>query len=169
MRLRRLLPLSTLVLVATLVGCAPPPPEPVDTAADEAAVNDAASAWAAAFNAGNAEGVAGLYTEDAVFMRNHQPTLNGAGAIAAAMRDQMDAMETMITVSPAETTVLGDTAIGHGTYAMTLTPKAEGSAPVTDEGSYMVVMDRQADGTWKISRHIGNSSLPLPAPASMAP
>jgi len=167
---RRLLSLLALpVFVVSLGACAAPAP-PVDTTADAAAVSAAADAWATAYNAGNAAGVGALYAADAVFMRNHQPALNGQAAIQAAMAEQMAAMGTRINVTPGETMVMGDTAVGTGQFTTTLTPRAAGVAPINDEGGYMVVMQRQADGAWKISHHIGNSVLPMPAaPMAAAP
>jgi uncharacterized protein (TIGR02246 family) len=159
--LRKIFCLFILPLAFTAGACAAPP-APVDTTADVAAVSAVAEAWAAAYNAGDAAAVAALYSADAVFMRNHQPALEGQAAVQTAMEEQMAAMTTMINVMPDQTLVMGDTAVGTGTFTMTLTPKAEGAAPINDEGGYMVVMQRQADGVWKIWRQIGNSAMPMP-------
>jgi ketosteroid isomerase-like protein len=52
-----------------------------------------------------------------------------------------------------------------GTYKMTLTPKKAGAKPLpTDEGKYIEVLKRQADGSWKIAYDIWNPNAP-PAPA----
>lgn len=153
---------SALALAAGLAACGAPPAPAMDTAADVAAVDAVRAAWTEAYNAGNAEGVAALYTSDGVFMRNHQPVLNGQSAIRDALQAQMDAMTTSITVMTDETIVFGDDAVGRGRFTMMLTPKAEGAAPMHDEGAYMVLMQRQGDGSWKITRHIGNSTLPMP-------
>jgi uncharacterized protein (TIGR02246 family) len=161
MLLRKVLSASPLLLVLALGACTASP-APADTTADVAAADAVRDAWVTAFSAGNAEGVSALYTADAIFMRNHQPTLTGQAAIRAAMQAQMDAMTTSISVTTDETMIMGDTAVGRGRFTTALTPKTEGTAPIADEGSYMTVMQRQADGTWKITRHIGNSSLPMP-------
>jgi ketosteroid isomerase-like protein len=49
---------------------------------------------------------------------------------------------------------------------LTLTPRAGGTA-INDEGKYLVVVQRQTDGSYKVARDIDNSSMPL-APAGEA-
>jgi ketosteroid isomerase-like protein len=58
---------------------------------------------------------------------------------------------------------VGDLAWVRGTYAMdVMMPGA--TAPVHDDGKYIEIWRRQADGSWKAIRDIFNSSS-LPAPA----
>jgi hypothetical protein len=55
----------------------------------------------------------------------------------------------------------GDLAYRHYTYAMTsAVPGAPGT--VTDHGKGLEVFKRQAGGTWRVIRDIGNSDLPTP-------
>jgi ketosteroid isomerase-like protein len=46
-----------------------------------------------------------------------------------------------------------------------MTPKAKGK-PMEESSKYLVILKRQADGSWKISRDIENSNTPMPAPAT---
>jgi ketosteroid isomerase-like protein len=36
--------------------------------------------------------------------------------------------------------------------------------PITDSGKYLVLLSKQADGSWLISAVIWNSDMPLPEP-----
>jgi ketosteroid isomerase-like protein len=44
---------------------------------------------------------------------------------------------------------------------MSIAPKA-GGTPMEDAGKYLVILQRQPDGGWKVTRDIDNSSRPLP-------
>jgi ketosteroid isomerase-like protein len=61
-----------------------------------------------------------------------------------------------------EVRVTGDTAMARGTWAIKLTPKTEGTAPISDSGSWMLMSSRQADGSWKWDSVVANSDRPMP-------
>lgn len=136
--------------------------------ADLAAVGKVRSDFVAAFNAGDTTALAGVFTADAQIMDNAQPTAVGGAAYAsavAAMRAQMAAVS--VEATPTKTEVVGDVAYENGTYRTSATPKA-GGAPMVEEGRYLVVLRRQADGTWKLVEDMGNlptaPTMPAPAP-----
>ncbi len=68
-----------------------------------------------------------------------------------------------VTLLAEETKVLGDMAYDRGTFVMTMTPK-DGSPNVTENGKYLVLLQRGADGLWKVAREIGNSNDPMVPP-----
>lgn len=41
------------------------------------------------------------------------------------------------------------------------------SAPPADEGRYLVLLRKESDGQWRMSRDIGSSSLPMPLPMAV--
>jgi ketosteroid isomerase-like protein len=47
-----------------------------------------------------------------------------------------------------------------------VTPKTAGASMVMQNGKYLVILQKQTDGSWKIARDINNSSDPSPAPAA---
>ncbi|MBI4420269.1 MAG: DUF4440 domain-containing protein, partial [Gemmatimonadetes bacterium] len=57
----------------------------------------------------------------------------------------------------------GDLAYVHGRYSLMVTPPGA-SAASKDEGKYVVLWKKQADGTWRATLGIFNSDLPLPTP-----
>ena len=95
-----------------------------------------------------------LYTEDAIELMPNQAAVQGKAAIQGWM-------EASPPFSNFQEQSL-DLAYDRGTYSMTVTPP--GAAPIEDRGKYLTICHKQADGSWKASRVIYNSDLPLPAP-----
>ena len=162
----RLLSHLALVVGTTLAlsGCAAP--AAVDTTADEAALKAATDAWFVAYNAGNVEGVAALYTDDAVLMPPHAPVAQGKAAIRAFIAaDTAGAKAAGVKLVNAGSTVgvVGDTGWESGSYTAN-----DASGAVVDSGSYMSV-SRKVDGKWLYFRDTYNSDRPMPAPAPAVP
>jgi uncharacterized protein (TIGR02246 family) len=161
----------TLPVLALLAGCAAPAPPaaPVhDEAADMAAINGVRSAFADAFNAGDVARLATLYAADAIVMPANEPALTGIEAITKRNTDTFTSATMNITITPQETKVMGDWAFDRGEYSMAITPKAANAKPMTDSGKYLVLLQRQADGSWKLARDIDNSNTPMPGLAMPA-
>jgi uncharacterized protein (TIGR02246 family) len=157
-----------LVCAATLAiacGTTTTPTEPTATAPpDPAPINDLRTRFQTAFNSGDAATIVNLYTDDAVMMPDHQPTVEGRAAIQQYY-DQLFAQFTPnIMLTPGDTEITGDIAHEHGTFSITMTPKAGGNA-MMDNGKYLVVLRRQADGSWRVHHDIDNSSNPHPGMA----
>lgn len=154
-----------LAVVLVLTACAPREPEPAAEATAgaeyEAAFNNLRDAFVAAANAGDAAGLANLYTDDAVQMEPNRPAVVGREAIQSRFQEIYQTYSENLSVSVEETAVAGDWGYGRGSHTLTLTPKAGGDA-VEDTGKWLNVVQRQADGSWKIARHIWNSNKPLP-------
>lgn len=117
------------------------------------------SAYAAAWRNASASQIAALYTEDALVLYPNQPPVAGHAEIEryfTAFFEQFPKNEFELT--SAEVTVNGDWAFDRGTYQWTGTPPTD--APERDEGKYLVILQRQADGTWKVARDMDNSNRP---------
>ena len=130
------------------------------SAADEAAIRAVDDAWGKAATAGDGNAIAALYTDDAVLYPPMEAVVNGA----AAKKYWTDftagySSEAQLTTSSVEGR--GDLAYATGTYRMTVTPKKPGAkAMPPEEGKYVEVMKKQADGSWKIAHDIWNTSAP---------
>lgn len=128
-----------------------------------AAIEAADAAFVEAFNAGDAAGVAALYTEDAVVMPPGQPAVEGRDAIQstmAAMLEAGDGMQLSLETKGIEFMMspgVGHTAVATGTYTMNA---ADGSH--LDHGKAMVVW-RQTDDGWQLARDMWNSDM-APSP-----
>jgi len=133
----------------------------VDTAAVVAQVAQVRTAWRQAALAHDAAGVAALYTDDAVFVGSDGQAVSGRAAIQEALAPFVAGMSGM-ELSATHTVAGVDLASDMGTYSQTLqTPEG---AEQSMTGSYLVVLRRQPDGSWKILQQL--SALPAPMPAA---
>lgn len=119
-----------------------------------AAANDK---FMATFKAGDAAGMATLYTEDGLVMPPNSDFVRGHEALQGFWQAIMDMGIKEATMDIIEVDDLGDTAIEVSKYTM----QGEGGQ-VLDEGKYIVVW-KQEDGQWKMYRDIFNSSRPAAA------
>ena len=156
---------APLLLTWTLAGCAPAAAP--DTAADVAAIGRLRSDYVAAVQAADAARIAGLYTADGVAMPANEGAVTGREAIQAHEQGLMSQFTVGLTLTSAETKVTGNWAFDRGQFQLTLTPKAAGGAAITDHGKYLVVLEKQADGAWKVAREISNSDMPMMPMANM--
>jgi uncharacterized protein (TIGR02246 family) len=131
---------------------------------DKASVKAVDEEWARVATAGDGQAIAALYTADAVLLPPGEPIVKGE----AAKKYWVDFGNGFAGPTELNTMTVegaGDVATAIGTYKMTLTPKKAGAKPLpTDEGKYIEVLKRQADGSWKIAYDIWNPNAP-PAPA----
>jgi len=119
-------------------------------------------AHVAALNAGDADAWVECFSADAVQMPPNSPANVGAETIRGWSGGMLTVFRAEFSLSPEEVQVAGeDWAFERGTYAITLTPRAEGE-PIQDAGKYITLYQRQANGTWLMARDIWNSNNPLP-------
>lgn len=139
-------------LIALVAGACTP-------TADQQAVTtgpdvDAIAAWLeqtlAAYNSGDIEGSVALYTDDALSMPPTEP-VSDMDATRAMMEAFLGANDVQITAGVEEIVVSGDLGLLRVTYDETWTPKAEGE-PGQQHGTWLVILRKQADGSWKLWR-----------------
>jgi uncharacterized protein (TIGR02246 family) len=145
-------------LLLLFCACAQKVNDPADVQAIKTSMDD----FAKAFNAGDVDGVAALMTDETVYADANMPVAVGKGAIRSQLQPFFSQTKIDVSVPVQEVRVAGDLAIGRGTWAAKVTPKAQGVASITDSGSWIVVFARQSDGSWKWDSMIANSSQPLP-------
>lgn len=157
------IPKTAAIIAATLLVFAGCQQAPKNTDADRTEVQDGSRAWAVAYNAGDADGVANLYAEDAVVMPPGAAVVYGRAAIreyivgdSAAAR----AAGLTLTIEHGDTVgISGDIAWHSGPYSIN-----DASGTRVDGGSYMEALQR-VDGKWLMVRDIWNSDSP-PATAA---
>ena len=121
--------------------------------------------WAEAYRTGEAERLEGLYSENAVSVRDGAAPLAGRKAILAAAAADMAAFTFSVKLDLNEIELSGNTAWAMGRLEMKAEPRTVGSS--TDYGShYMAVFSRGADGRWRIHRDMQRRTSPLFAEAS---
>jgi uncharacterized protein (TIGR02246 family) len=152
---------------ACLAACAQRPAAPPDTrATDEAAIRSAVEEWSAAAAAKDAPKFASFYADDAVLMLENASDVHGRSAIAEAVGGMMQDLNFALSFKTDHVAAArsGDLAYETGTYSLTTSnPKKE---PVTTKGHYVVVWQKQADGTWKALVDCPVSDPPEAPPAS---
>jgi len=161
--------LQSLVLVLTLAACTAPAKAPEGPAAsppDPTALQDAIQArekeWSAAFLAGNAAGIAGLYTEDGAQVQASGDAFRGRDGITKAMQSQFDTLAVTAREDITEEVFAGgDYAVEVGRYSYQGTSKV-GNKPRSGAGRYMVLWRKDADGVWRLHRDIGNDAPAKP-------
>lgn len=148
------LPLAAMVVAS---ACAPAveeevevPAGPVDVTAEIAAANET---FMAAFSAGDAAGVAAMYTDDAVLYPPNSEALVGPEAIVGFFQGAMDAGIVRAILETTEALGMGDMAVEVGKVTLL---GADGGT--IDRASFMVLWKRTADG-WRLHRDIYNSDL----------
>jgi len=135
------------------------------TEAETASIRAVSDEFTKNMVAGDFAAVTKLYTEDANVMPPGGPSAAGRPAIEAFMAAFPKVTE--MTFDLNEVDGRGDLAYVRGAYRMTMEiPGAPG--PVTDEGKFIEIRRREADGRWLIAVDIFNSDLPPPAPAPPA-
>jgi ketosteroid isomerase-like protein len=102
------------------------------------------------------DALASLYHPDARFLPPNMPPCEGSAQIQTAMQGLLDMGARSLDIEPIEVHESGDMTVEYGRY--TLGIEAEGAAPMTDVGKYIVVHETRADGTTKILFDIFNSN-----------
>src|SRR5215813_9054310 len=120
------------------------PPSPGATADAIRRLDDEFMKAANAKNAGAI--IKAFYAKDAVLMPPNHPAVEGAAAIQGFLQGLMDAGLTSLKLETTAVGSAGDQAYGRGRYALSIAPP--GAAPVHEEGKYIVVYQRQANGAW---------------------
>lgn len=139
---------------------AAPKVEKVDRAALEAAMDAIEADYIAAYNAGDAAGIAALFADDGVQSPPLMPQLDKAGveAMYAAQFDGMEALQ--LEVMREGYVADGKQTVSWGGFRVVMTP-TDGE-PIEATGRYGVVNRQDPDGTWKIVGHMFNYEVPPP-------
>ena len=131
---------------------------------DAKAIKDAESAWVATAASKNVDAFLAYYADDATLLMANAPLFNGKPAIKDALKPIMDDPNFSLTFKASKTEVSkgGDLAFTQGTYKMTFSD-IQGHK-FDDEGKYLTVWRKLADGTWKVAEDTFMTDLPLPPP-----
>ena len=126
-------------------------------AAVKSAIASETAKFATAINTGKAADAAATYAEDAMILPPGSDVITGRAAIKEYFAAWIALKPTDFKLTTVEVEVHGDIAIERGTYSMKLTPPGA-TAPVPDNGKYLVVWKKQSDGSWKDYREAYNSN-----------
>lgn len=130
-------------------------------AQDRIAIDSVRNQYAATWKAGNAEHLATLYAAGALVLYPNQPAVVGRAAILAYFKTFFDQFgQELFELTSEEIQIAGSRAFDRGAVRWRRVLRAGGD-PVEEHGKYLVILQRQADGSWKIARDMDNSDRPL--------
>jgi len=127
---------------------------------DIAAIEEFMDLYALGMTTGDLDLWMSLYTEDTVKMAPDAPAAFGKEELRAMMQPLFDnfTFEEM-AIFDVEIKVAGDYAFTRCNFTATMTPKA-GGEPLYMDAKDMSIMQRQADGSWKLYWDCWNSNVP---------
>lgn len=156
---------SAAVIAAGLFALAACQKPAMDIAALAEEMSRGMDAWAAAYNAGDADALAAMYADNGVVMPPYKPAAVGREAIREFLAaDSGEARNAGLTLalSSSDIGAAGDLAWHSGSYSVT-----DASGAKVDSGKFIEVR-QMIDGKWMIVRDIWNSDLPPAAAAAEA-
>jgi ketosteroid isomerase-like protein len=152
-----------MIVPLALAGCAAPPAAeaPSFTEEDRAAIVETTRAALEIANSSQdwTQYTETYYAPDAVVLQPNATEIEGQAAIA----EWLGMFPTMTDIRYEQVMIegAGDLAYVFGRYFLEFAA-AEGEEPMVDQGKYIEIWKRQADGGWKIAYDIFNSDTPLP-------
>ncbi len=124
---------------------------------DVALIHELWNEYASALVAGDMECWISTWLRGGIEMSAAGLMLSGAEQILAASRPVMDLFDTEMTISPEDVRILGDCAYSYGSYKHAIVPK-EGGESISSSGLFLTILEKQADGSWKIAIACFNTS-----------
>ena len=121
-------------------------------AADSDEIEALLKGYEGVLNAGDVAGILELYTEDGVFMAQHNPSAVGIQQVEAAYTAVIEAIDLNVEFDIVEIELISDDwAFARTNSAGTTTSNATGDKVA--EGNQELFVLRKDDGDWKIARY----------------
>lgn len=166
--------ISLVVMTLMVTACSPaaPPapattpaaaPAPVASEDGPAGVKKMLDTYTEAWLASDAKKIGTLYSDDAMLLLVNQPILTGRDAAIKDSQDFFDKYKPVAFEAPAEEMKFADGwGWARGIYKDTYVSKANGKS-TSDQGKYIIIVVRQPDGSWVMTRDIHDSDGPSKA------
>lgn len=154
--------IPVILLLCLTFSCKKPAEEAepvVDVEADITAINEIWTQYAVACNTGDLDLWISLWTDDGIRMAPDIPAVIGKEQIRATMKSLFDQFIFKGVINNEEVRVVGDWAFSRGTGTLSTTPKKGGKTTKID-AKYLTILERQADGSWKIAIDCFNYNVP---------
>jgi ketosteroid isomerase-like protein len=156
--------LATTFAIVLVAGCSRDTQPPF--ADDLAALTAFNERYLAAINDEDIAALSALTTDAHVMLPPNQEPVVGKAANDAMNGSAFDRYEFNETWRPVETFIDGDLGFQRGTFTVIATPRGDGER-VEVNGSFLRIYQRQANGEWRMTRDMFNSSTPLTATLSV--
>jgi ketosteroid isomerase-like protein len=129
---------------------------------DLAAITGFNERYLASINNEDIAALSALTTDGHIMLPPNQQPVVGKTANDAMNGGAFERYEFSETWQPVETVIDGDLAFQRGTFTTIATPRGAGDR-LEVSGSFMRIYQRQANGEWRMTRDMFNSSTPLTA------
>ena len=154
---------ALMFVVLAFVACAPAPEEvvveePDTTETDIAAIREVVAAYHDSMEAEDLDAHMAVFADDSEIHRNSESVVFGKDSIRAVGAREFEQYDWDFEFSSEEVEAAGDLGYYLGAYHL-IQPAQDGETQ-TYYGSTMVILRRQADGIWKITRYMWNNRPP---------
>ncbi|MGH9503951.1 MAG: YybH family protein [Terriglobales bacterium] len=129
----------------------------------EIALRKTSQDWALACNTKQLDDLVELYVPDATVLRANVPAVRGAAAIREFFFGLLDAGMSEVELDPLRAELFGEFGYEAGRFK-SLVPSAVGKRR-EERGKYLILLNRQANGDWRITADSWSSDLSLGATA----
>ncbi len=149
-------PLRTVLAAALILGALS---GAYATESDNEKIHAVLKNYERALNASDVDGILKLYTEDGVFMAQHNPSAVGIKQVEAAYTAAFQAIDLDVEFDIVEIEVIADDwAFARTTSSGTTTINATGDK--VNEGNQELFVLKKIDDDWKIARYLFSSNMP---------
>ncbi len=126
---------------------------------DKAEIEAVLRSYERVLNASDVDGILKLYTEDGVFMAQHNPSAVGIKQVEAAYTAAFQAIDLNVEFDIVEIEVISDDwAFARTNSSGTITINATGDK--VNEGNQELFVLKKIDDNWKIARYCFSSNTP---------
>ena len=156
--------MSVLVTIAALLGAGCNTDTQPSFADDLAAITAFNERYLDAINKEDIAALSALTTDGHIMLPPNQEPVVGKAANDAMNGGAFENYEFSETWRPVETVVDGDLGFQRGTFTVIATPREGGGNRLNRlevNGSFLRIYQRQANGEWRMTRDMFNSSTPL--------
>ena len=152
------MPVTVTLVVLLGAGCSTD--KQPSFADDLAAITGFNERYLDAINKEDIAALSALTTDGHIMLPPNQEPVVGKAANDAMNGGAFENYEFSETWRPVETVVDGDLGFQRGTFTVIATPRRAGDR-VEVNGSFLRIYQRQANGEWRMTRDMFNSSTPL--------
>jgi ketosteroid isomerase-like protein len=137
--------------------------------ADLLAIRKLADDFLTAYNAANLERVCALLSEGAVLMPPNEPAIAGLESVKSRIESFFSGFTFTLKLEPQQSDVIIDLAFERGAYAAYALLKGDKGEPRGGYGEYLLLFERQFDGTWRIAAFGTAAAQGAPPQSVIAP
>lgn len=128
---------------------------------DDNAVRSLVAQYESAVNAGNLDGLLVLYAGNAVQVAPNEPSINGAQAIRMRAEGNHEVYAYSLKSEINEIQLSGHMATVRANFSETMTSKTDAIDRTTTTGTWVLLLQQQSAGNWKIATEIWNDDKPI--------